>query len=90
MALIYDESSLKTFSNIRISDIDGTKAYLKHFENQLYLSFMAKHGSRDERWQAERELVICERKMRYWEKHPRFIGEDARRGMEALKKNWRI
>lgn len=66
--------------------MDGTKNYLKHYGYKLELSFFAKNGTRQERWQAEKELVICERKPTYWEKHPKFVGEDARRGMEALNR----
>jgi len=89
MGLIYDENSVRTGSNIRVHELDGTKHYLKHYGYKLELTFFAKHGTRQERWQAEKELTICERKLSYWEKHPRFVGEDARRGMETLNKQWR-
>ncbi|OCP21969.1 hypothetical protein [Ensifer sp. LC54] len=89
MAIIYDESVRSGPSNISIDRMDGTKAYLRHFENKLFLMFIATHGTRTEKWQAEKELTICERKLSFWEKHPRFVGDLARKGMEELKKNWR-
>jgi hypothetical protein len=88
MAIIYDESARGNFSNVSIGRMDGTKAYLRHFENKLYLGFIAKNGTRDEKWQAEKELAICERKLSFWEKHPNFVADTAKREMEKLKKNW--
>ncbi|QIG75712.1 hypothetical protein EVC20_141 [Rhizobium phage RHph_Y2_17_1] len=89
MALIYDESVRSGASNISINKMDGTKAYLRHYENKLTLTFFAERGSRVERWQAEKELVICERKLKFWEKHPTFVGALARAGMERLNHDWK-
>jgi hypothetical protein len=89
MGLIYSEEPQNVRSDISIDKMDGTKAYLRHYDNKLYLAFIAKNGSQTERWQAEKELVICERKMRFWEKHPNFVGEAARQGMEQANKAWR-
>jgi len=88
MALIYDEGSKGQFGNISVSQMDGTKAFLRHFENKLYLSFIATNGTRQERWQAGKELEICERKLTFWEKHPRFCGQTVKREMEKLSKQW--
>lgn len=89
MAIIYDESVRSGGGNISIARMNGTAAYLRHYGNKLYLSFIAANGTRDEKWQAEKELKICEKKLRFWEKHPNFIGEEARRGMEKLNKDWK-
>ncbi len=89
MALVYDESTRGAPVNLRISEMDGTKQYLKHFENKLYLTFIASSGTQGEKWQAEKELVICERKMKFWEKHPNFTKERAQAGMEKAIKSWR-
>ncbi len=88
MAIIYDESVRTGINNTSISQANSTNAYLRHYANKLYLSFIASNGTRDERWQAERELVICERKLRFWERHPNFVAELARIGMEKLNKEW--
>lgn len=89
MALIYDESVKGNIGDLRIDQMDGTKNFLKHYGNKLYLSFIAKNGTQVERWQAEKELKIAERKMSFWEKHPRYEPLTARRGMEELNKQWR-
>ncbi|MBX5130746.1 hypothetical protein HJB53_30110 [Rhizobium lentis] len=89
MALIYDESVRSVRSNISINNMDGTKAYLRHYESKLTLCFFATYGSPHERWQAEKELKICERKLRFWENHPNFVGQLAREGMEKLNNDWK-
>ena len=49
--------------------VDPTKAYLRHYENYLYLQFIAKQSTDPkERGQALRELTICERKMKFHER----------------------
>jgi hypothetical protein len=89
MGLVYDESGKGDFASVRIDQMDGTKNFLKHYGNKLYLSFLAKNGTQQERWQAEKELKIAERKMAFWEKHPRYEPLTARQGMERLNKEWR-
>jgi hypothetical protein len=89
MALIYDESASGGASNISVDKMDGTKAYLRHYGNKRALTFFAERGSPVERWQAEKELVICERKLKFWEKHPNFVGETARAGMEKINRDWK-
>lgn len=88
MALVYDESVKGDFAGVDLSRANATAAYLKHYDTKLYLSFMAKNGNRDERWQAEKELQICERKMKYWERHHNFDGDAAVTGMEDLNRKW--
>ncbi len=52
--------------------INANKSWLKHYENWLYLDFIARKGDRKEKDQARSELIICERKMTWNEKHPNF------------------
>ncbi|WP_156421582.1 hypothetical protein [Aureimonas sp. AU40] len=70
---------------------DGTKHYLKHYANSLYLAFIAK-STKDgaERRQAESELAIAERKMAYWRRHPNYVQADALKGIADLKKQWNL
>lgn len=89
MALIYDTSAQSAGVPISVSRMNATKAFLRHFENKLILSFFAEKGSQIEKWQAEKELLICERKLRFWEKHPNFEGAVAMKEMGNLKKAWK-
>jgi len=88
MAIVYDDSVKGDFGGVDLSKINATKCFLKHFSNKLYLSFIAANGSLPERFQAEKELKICERKLKYWEKHRNFVVAEAVKGMEKLKKEW--
>ncbi|SCW95394.1 hypothetical protein [Ancylobacter rudongensis] len=68
--------------------MDGTKQWLKHYSNLLVLSFFAKNGTRKERADAEAEIIICRRKLTYWERHHNYDAAAAREGAMALKKTW--
>lgn len=92
MALIYDDSQPRVPYNGRsVWSMDGTRGYLRHYQNQLYLTFVANNtlATRAERAQALAELKICERKLRFWENHPTYEHEKAMRGVEELKRSWR-
>lgn len=69
---------------------DGTRQYLRHYSNLLYLSFILQRSDdRTERARAARELRTCERKLEYWRRHPRYSHEDAVAGIAELKRQWR-
>lgn len=85
--LIYDETPLRTNSSL-VADLDGTAMFLTHFKNSLMLKFFLANGTVQEKAQASREMVICERKMKYWRNHPRYIQEMAATGAEKIKAEW--
>jgi hypothetical protein len=67
----------------------ATRNYLTHFENYLLLDFMARQSDRKgERDQARKEMVICERKMRYWRSHPNFDQGEAASQSAKMKSMW--
>jgi len=88
--LIYDETPLpgKNKGAIPIADLDATKLYLGHFENSLMLKFFLANGTTKEKADASRELVICERKMKFWERQQNFDQAKATEGTNLLKLNW--
>ena len=67
--------------------VDPTKAYLRHYENYLYLQFLSrKSPDPRERGQALRELTICERKLKY---HERTADKAAMlEGIQKAKRKW--
>lgn len=88
--ILYDDDEPKgSFSPGLAARLDPTKQWLKHYSNQLYLQFIASKGDRLERWQANKELAICQRKLDYWAKRPGFDQEDATAGANLLKKQWK-
>lgn len=44
--------------------------YMDHYQNFLTLNWFADHGTMKEKQQAQTELEICRRKMKYWERQP--------------------
>jgi hypothetical protein len=67
----YSETAPHTTSDINVWKIDGSKVYLRHFDNLLVLEFSAKSGSRAERASIETEILICKRDLSFWERHPK-------------------
>ncbi len=86
----YSDTSVREHSGpIDVWRMNGTKQFLKHYENFLTLSFMAKETpDRLERHSLEKELEICRRKLSFWSKHPNYSVEAATLGVQRLKAAW--
>lgn len=70
--------------------IDPQRAYLKHYENYLFLSFVHQNSTdRIEVWQAGKELKICERKLEFWKRKPGWDATTVGRECEKLKAPWK-
>jgi hypothetical protein len=63
-------------------------AWAVHAGNRAYLEFMAKKGDFKERLQAARELLICGRKMAFWERHPNWSRASAERTLARVRSDW--
>lgn len=85
----YSETAPRSNSKIDVWKMNGSEAYLRHFDNFLFLDFLAKNGSRAERADAEKEILICKRKLAFWERHPNFDAAYVQRGKEMRIKQWR-
>jgi hypothetical protein len=48
------------------------------------------NGSTAEKLQAQKEFVVCERKMKFWEHHANFDKNEAVKVAESTKKKWRV
>ena len=91
MFFIYSDEKLPfTGRPIPYNQQPATENYIKHFDNSLYLKFMANHKktSVQEKIQAGKELQIAERKMEYWRRHPNFDLDRAVKATDKLKHNW--
>lgn len=85
----YSDTGPRTNLKINIWKMNGSRAYLRHFENFLYLHFMAKNGTREERIQAEREITICRRKLQFWQRHPNYVEAEVQPKREQMVKDWK-
>ena len=64
-------------------------AYMRHYDNYLYLNFVMQFsGSHTEVHQAQKELAICERKLRHWYQHRNFQLAAVLPLIEKAKKQW--
>lgn len=88
MALIYDEVAQGKFVGFNPGKCNATKVYMTHYMNALYLKFMLANGDRIERHQATKELLICDRKLAYWERQSNYDEAEAERLMVKEKKKW--
>ena len=65
-AIIYTDEN-KKFDFSLMSRINSTKAYINHVENYFYLRFILdKSDNFIEKNQANKEILIAERKMLFW------------------------
>lgn len=87
----YNENSPGANSQVNVWKMNGTKAYLRHYENLLFLQFVSTNprAGEVEKRQARKEIVLCEKKLAFWYRHPLYDHEEALRGIDQLKKNWR-
>lgn len=85
----YSETSKPYTGDINVWNMNGTKQYLKHYDQLLFLNFVAKKGTLQERLQAEREIKICHKKLEFWRRHPKTDDDLIQKGVEELKANWR-
>lgn len=88
MPHFYSETSVRTGHPVDVWRMDATKAYLRHYSNLLTLSFFAQTGTRSERADAEKEIIICHRKLKFWQAHPNYDADLALKGVEKLKSDW--
>lgn len=89
MAICYDDSVRQPFSGININMMNPIPPYLKHYDNLMYLTFLAnKSDDRNERHQAAKELMICNRKLKFWSRHPDWNAKEAGPKIEEIKKRW--
>lgn len=87
----YSDTAPRGDSKIDVWRMNGTDAYLRHYDNYLFLSFVISNprSTRLEKAQATTEIGICERKLAFWRRHPKFDQDEATRRVGELKRNWR-
>lgn len=90
MAIFYSDAKEPFTGSIDPDKLDAVAGYLRHYSNLLALTFMASHAGTTviEKAQARKELTICERKLKWWERLPRYDQKAALLGVEALKRDW--
>ena len=89
MSIIYSDTSVMTGRPPDMSKMDATKKFLEHFSNSLILkAIQQKSKDLGEKHQATKELNICDRKMEFWRRHPRFNMATATNAANTLRAQW--
>lgn len=90
MPIIYSDERHDGPPSVPYHRWNANKGWLKHYENSLTLTFIV-HATKDrvEKAQAQKELDIADRKMKFWENHPNFEKAVVIRGAEELKRKWK-
>jgi hypothetical protein len=88
MILVYDENAPRMMGGFRsLANANATAIYLTHFQNKLYLNFIAMNSDiHEEKAQANKELLICERKLTFWARHPNYEQSVVTEEIARLKK----
>lgn len=66
---------------------DANAHWARHYSNYLLLDWIAKHQhtSFEEKSQARQEIIIAQRKLDWWKKHPNFDAKMAEHSAATLK-----
>lgn len=84
----YADESSRDINLAVLHRLNPVTQYLKHYDNLLFLQFVLDHKGSDrvEKHQARKEVVICERKLKYWERQSDQKAMLA--GVSELKAKW--
>jgi len=89
MHLCYDVNEKWAGGFMSRDNANANKGYLRHYANYLFLDFIIKNSKNTiEKIQATKEIVICERKMKWWENLPLFDRAYVNDEMKKLRKDW--
>lgn len=72
-------------------DMDPVKAYTNHFNNLLMLQFISSNTDDfRERAQCEKEMVLCNKKLEFWQRlvHTQGLMDKLQKEINLTKKNW--
>jgi hypothetical protein len=80
MAIFYDSGNAKNsdFNPSLIHKLNPNSQWANHSYNHFVLQHISKTGEFNERAHARNEMLIAERKMKFWERHPGFDEADAK------------
>ena len=92
MGIIYNETRNKPQFFTPYHKMNATQGYLTHYGNFLYLRFIETNtlATKAEQRQASREILIAERKMTWWQKHPNYDQLEVTEGKRKLHNQWHI
>lgn len=69
---------------------DPNPKYCQHYANYLELRFIESRTQGADKWQATKELSLCEKKLEWWSKRPGFSLEVCLPEIQKLKRQWEV
>jgi len=88
--LIYNENEIRTGAMPDFSKLDSNRQFRRHLENWFFLKLTLRNGNMIDRHQASKEMVICDRKLEFWEKKPSFDQKQAEIDIAELRDLWEL
>jgi hypothetical protein len=82
----------KTQYRVPYHRMNATKGYLEHFNNYLYLTFILtnERSTPAEKRQANLEIIIANRKLEWWWRHPNLNKNAVNAGKRELRQKWGV
>ena len=95
MFYVYNESNSGPFDPKMLGvlfNMDANRKFAEHFENYCYLTFILRHEATTlvEKQQANKEIVIAQKKMNYWKRMPNWDVNESGRLCDKSRKNWSL
>ncbi len=84
---IYNDTEPKRAFSVRI-EFNPNVMYVRHYGNYLELSFICERTEGLNRFQAEKELAICEKKLAYWKKMAGWSMRECGPMIQKVKRQW--
>lgn len=85
-----DEKVSFTGRPVPYNDQDATRHWARHYRNSRELQFYISSplSTTSERRRANQEMVVCDRKMEHWRRHPNFDTNQAAQLRAATDREW--
>lgn len=85
---IYNDTEPKRAFSGGSGKFDPNVMYCRHYENYVELSFICSRTEGLDRFQAEKELAICEKKLAYWKKMAGWSMRECGPMIQQAKRLW--
>lgn len=92
MVFFYSDTELKTGKPVPAHKLNPVTQYLKHSENWFFLKLVLMRGTTIDKFQARKELTICDRKLAYWDRMIAgpIMKRELEDGLLTMKRTWQM
>lgn len=91
MHFFYADSPDRTpYRGPPISSLDPNRGYVRHYENYLFLRLVQRNGTPAERWQASKEIEVCQQKLDWWRHRGGWSLQETTKLCAQLRRDWQV